>query len=204
VGRGRSATLIDLMLGGHLYLDSGWAYRDYRPGEARSVPDPIAAAVLHQITAEPGVPVGDILRSASADLGDRQPHPYTRLYQRTLAELVAADIVVEQQRTFRRVRYVAADESDLAAHSGLLKHRVVYHHRDRDDPRTDCLCALAWALGVHTGLVTTYDPARTEKVLRGITDGFADVSHPYAVLTAVPYLAGCVHDAVGDLATAPF
>lgn len=199
-----AATLTDLMLGGHVYFDSGWVCRDFRPGEARSTPDPIAAAVLYQVTDERGVPVDDLLRSASADPDDQPSHLYARLYERTVAELVAAGILLEQQRTFRPAAYAAADQDDLSARSGLLKNRLVFHHGERNDLSIDCLCALAWALGLHATLITTYDQARTECILRDITDGLAAVEHPYSVLAAVPYLADCVRGVVGELAAAPF
>jgi Golgi phosphoprotein 3 (GPP34) len=199
-----AATLIDLMLGGHIYLDSGWVCRDYRPGEARTTPDPIAAAVRYQITAEHGVPVIDLLRSASADPDEPQPHLYARLYERTVAELVDAGILLERQRTFRRAGYLAADQDDLRAHSGLLKNRLVFYPSERNDLSIDCLCALAWALGLHATLVAAHDHARTECILRGITEGLAAVERPYSVVAAVPYLADCVRGLVGDLASVPF
>ncbi|TDO39019.1 Golgi phosphoprotein 3 GPP34 [Paractinoplanes brasiliensis] len=199
-----AATLVDLLLDDRIVCRGGFLKPHLQSGRraASRELDPITAGVLHELTGETSR-LSDVLRAARAELPADQHHPYVRLYQRTLAALLAAGVVTEQRRTLRATRFYLADAGGLSWNRGQLNTRLVYHDRP-SDPVTDCLAALVWCLNLHTMLATPYTPGEAATILRQITEAIPRNAGPSSPLTVVPHLAACVRTAVGDLATAAF
>lgn len=201
------ATLIDLMLSDSITIDDGYVYphqqeptraarhaagsrsptRESPPGTA----NPLTASVLHMIRDLHAVRITDVLRD-----------PGLRLYERTFAALIAAGIVIEHRRTLRSTRY----RLDDPATSGWVRSQFTrrLYRPVTATAALDGLCALIWALNLHSRLVLPYSTAEADTLLHTIVDELPARAGPDAPAIAIANLAIAVRHAVGDLATSAF
>lgn len=196
-----AAVLIDLMLHRHITIqgDSIELADDTGPAD-----DPITADILAALDVAPAPSLPDVLHAARPDLPEDPRNPFQRLHERTVAALVAADILVEQRRTFRSTRYDLVDPSLASWTRGQFNRRLVYSHGPADDLNTDLLCALAWALNLHHKLLMPFNGAEASPILLSITDRIPQQAGKRSPLTVMPRLARTIRHTIGDLATAAF
>ena len=209
-----AGVLTDLLVQGRIRIQSNGIYlRDRigaQPGgiylhddDTSQADDPITAGILTALDVTPAPSLQDVLHAARPDLPEDPRNPYQRLYERTVAAMVAADILVEQRRTFRASRYQLTDPSLGSWTRGQFNRRLVYAHGP-DELSTDLLCALAWALNLHHKLLMPFNAAEAEPILLAITDRIPERAGKHSPLTVVPDVARYVRHTVGDLATAAF
>ncbi|MEV4704504.1 GPP34 family phosphoprotein [Actinoplanes sp. NPDC049316] len=181
------ATVADLLVQSHVVINQGCVLPQGRGKPA----DPVTAAVLEVIRDQPKAPLlTDVLRE-----------PIPRFAERVHALLVASGIIYEERRTLRSVRYRLVNDD---AANWIRADFVRRLYRDLDDPAVDTLCALVWALNLHSVLVLPYSTSEAEEILRAITDQIPVRAGPTSRFFAVPQVALGVRAAIGDLATAAF
>jgi Golgi phosphoprotein 3 GPP34 len=196
------AALADLLLNERIEIKRGYLYPYGRHRE--DVTDPIASDILAAITAGAGLWLPEVFRSARAETTVRPWSPFQRLYTRTVAELVAAGGLTAEQRFIRSTRYQAADPYLLPSVRAQFNRRLAFLN-DPADPGVDSLCALAWALNLHSGgLIMPFSSSEAETILAGVVKQIPVRAQPPSPLAMLPELADGVRHAVGDLATAPF
>lgn len=198
-----AAVLVDLLLQERIYVQQGLIYTN----RERSGPavDPIATDILSSIGEDHPPRVAEVVRGARGDLPDDGQNPYQRLYERTLAGLVAAGHLLEQRRRLRTTRHQFTDSHLVTPIRASLRHRLVMDPRKQPvDPAVDCLCALVLSLNLHRTMVFPFSTDETERVLLHITGGIPALAGKGPSLTIVPQLVQIVRYAVSDLATAPF
>ena len=196
-----AAVLTDLMLHGCIFIDDDDIYLEDDAGPAD---DPISADILAALHLTPPPTLQDVLHAARPDLPEDPRNPFQRLHERTVAALVAADILVEQRRTFRSTRYDLVDPSLASWTRGQFNRRLVYSHGPAEDLNTDLLCALAWALNLHHKLLMPFNGAEANPILLSITDRIPKSAGKRSSLTVMPHLARTIRHTIGDLATAAF
>jgi hypothetical protein len=195
------AVLADLLLSEHIEIRQGRLYPYGRHRE--DVTDPIASDILAAITAGAGLWLPEVFRSARAETAAGPWSPFQRLYTRTLAELVAAGGLTAEQRLLRSTRYQAADPYLMSSVRAQFNRRLAFLN-DPANPAVDSLCALAWALNLHSGLHMPFNSSEADDILAGIVKQISVRARPPSPLAMLPELAEGVRHAVGDLATAPF
>lgn len=196
-----TATLADLLVQDRIHVQQGRIYVHHQNNSP--VGDPIAADILDAIAAEHTPRLTELIRDARADLLDEGHNPYQRLYERTLAALVAAGHLLEHRRRLRSNRYSLSEDDLISAVRAEVNYRLVYPSR-RGDASVDCLCALVLALNLHHMVALPLDAGEAERVLTDITTGIPQRAGRHSPLTVVPHLVQVVRHAVGDLATSAF
>ncbi len=196
-----AAVLTDLMLHDCISINGDSINLDRETGPAD---DPITADILTALDVTPAPSLQDVLHAARPDLPEDPRNPFQRLHERTVAGMVAADILVEQRRTFRSTRYNLVDPSLASWTRGQFNRRLVYSHGPADDLSTDILCTLAWALNLHHKLLMPFNAAEASPILLSITDRIPKQAGKRSPLTIMPHLARTIRHTIGDLATAAF
>jgi hypothetical protein len=196
-----AAVLTDLMLHDRISVQDEGIYLDEEPGPAD---DPITADILAALNITPAPSLHDMLQAARPDLPEDPRNPFQRLHERTVAAMVAADLLVEQRRTFRSTRYELVDPSLASWTRGQFNRRLVYSAAPADDFSTDVLCALAWALNLHHKLLMPFNAAEASPILLDITDRIPKRVGDGSPLNVMPHLARTIRHTIGDLATAAF
>ena len=196
------ATLVDLLLLKRIQIHDGRVYL-YGTRALRDVNDPIASGVLYAITNGGGPPLAGVLRGSHAEARDDTPNPYAGCYDRTLAGLINAGVVVTHRRRLRATRYAL---DDIRTAQWMRNHfsRRLWQREPDADPARDSLCALAWALGLHSTLLLPFSTGDADLILRDVIAQIPQRVGRRSVLTTVPHIAEGVRHAVGDLATAVF
>lgn len=183
------ATVVDLLLQDRVHLRDGRVrLRGYQTGPTA---DPIAAAVLTTIRDRREPRLAELLRD-----------PTLHLYDRTVAALIAAGTLVEHRRLLRGSRYRLVDDAIAPWIRSQFIRRL--YKTDVRDSALDALCALVWALNLHSTLLLPYSTAEADTILRTITEQIPARAGTVSRLAVIPHLAGLVRHAIGDLATAPF
>ena len=103
-----AAVLTDLVQQRRITIQGDIIQLADEPGPAD---DPITADILAALHVTPAPSLRDVLHAARPDLPEDPRNPFQRLHKRTVAAMVAADILVEQRRTFRATRYDLVDPS---------------------------------------------------------------------------------------------
>ncbi|MFI7598274.1 GPP34 family phosphoprotein [Actinoplanes sp. NPDC049681] len=196
-----AAVLTDLMLHRWLTIQDGKIYVE---GGTEAADDPITADILAALDVTPAASLQDVLHAARPDLPEDPRNPFQRLHERTVAAMVAADILVAQRRTFRSARYELVDPSLASWTRGQFNRRLVYSDGPADDLNTDILCALTWALNLHHKLLMPFNATEAGPILLTITDHVPKRAGKRSALTVMPYLARTVRHTIGELATAAF
>lgn len=192
-----AAVLTDLVQQRRITIQGDTIQLADEPGPAD---DPITADILAALHVTPAPSLRDVLHAARPDLPEDPRNPFQRLHKRT----VAADILVEQRRTFRATRYDLVDPSLASWTRGQFNRRLVYSDGPADDLNTDVLCALAWALNLHHKLLMPFNAAEASPILLSITDRIPKRAGKSSALTIMPHLARTIRHTIGDLATAAF
>ena len=196
------AAIADLLLSDHIEVREGYLYPHGRHRE--DITDPIASDILAVITAGgPPLWLPEVFRSARAETSAGAWRPFQRLYARTVRELVASGGLLAQQRLLRSARYLPADSALLSSVRAQFNRRLAFFH-DPADPSVDSLCALAWALNLHSGLAMPYSTGEADEILIKIVSEIPARVREGSPLVSLPELAAGVRYAVGDLATAAF
>lgn len=196
-----AATLIDLLIQDRIHVDQGRIF--VRHANTSPVGDLIAADIFNAISEEHAPRLAEVIRGARADVLDEGHNPYQRLYERTLAALVAAGHLLEHRRRLRSTRYTLSDSHLISTVRNEVNYRLVYPRRP-GSASIDCLCALAFALNLHQIVPLPLDVGEAERVLTAITESIPKHAGPDSGLTVLPHLVQVVRHTVGDLATAPF
>jgi hypothetical protein len=196
-----AAVLTDLMLHDRITIEDEGIYLDEEPGPAD---DPVTADILAALNVTPAPSLQDVLHAARPDLPEDSRNPFQRLHERTVAAMVAADVLVEQRRTFRSTRYELVDPGLASWTRGQFNRRLVYSSGPADDLSTDILCALACALNLHHKLLMPFNAAEASPILLDITDRIPNRVAAGSPLTVMPHLARTVGHTIGDFATAAF
>ncbi|MEV4638531.1 GPP34 family phosphoprotein [Actinoplanes sp. NPDC049548] len=182
------ATVVDLLLQNRVHLQAGrLRLHGYHPSP---VADPIAASILLTVRDQHEPRLADVLRNP------------THLYDRTVAALIAAGTLVEHRRILRGSRYRLAEDALATWVRSQFTRRL--YRSDIRDGALDALCALVWALNLHSALLLPYSTAEADDILRTITEQIPVRAGTVSHLAVIPHLAGLVRHAIGDLATAPF
>ncbi|MEV6598818.1 GPP34 family phosphoprotein [Actinoplanes sp. NPDC051346] len=182
------ATVTELLIDQHIVVNQGCIY----PSGRGKPTDPVAAAVLATIRSLSHAPLlGDVLRE-----------PVPRFAERVHALLVATGVLYEERRTLRGARYRLVNDNSVTWIRSEFVRRL--YRSDIDDPAVDTLCALIWALNLHTTLVLPYSTGEADDILRTITEQIPVRAGPMSPFFAIPHIALGVRATIGDLATAPF
>lgn len=195
------AALADLLLSEHIEIRRGFLYPYGRHHE--EVTDPIASGILGAIHAGAGLGLPEVFRSARAEPSSGPWRAFQQVYARTVAELVASGGLLTERRVLRGTRYLPADPQLLSSVRAQFNRRLAFLH-DSPDPAMDSLCALVWALNLHSGLRMPFNTSEADEILTSIVNQIPLRARPPSPLAMLPELAEGVRHAVGDLATAPF
>jgi hypothetical protein len=196
------AVLADLLLSAHIEIRQGCIFPHGRHRED-DVTDPVTSDILAAIRAGAGLPLLEVFRSSRTDTNAGPWKPFQRLYDRTVAELVAAGGLRAEGRFLRGTRYQPADPYLLSSVRAQFNRRLAFLN-DPADPGVDCLCALAQALNLHRGLAMPFNSNEADAILTRIVAQIPARARPGSPLARLPDLADGVRHAIGDLATAPF
>ncbi|WP_033342062.1 GPP34 family phosphoprotein [Catenuloplanes japonicus] len=121
------------------------------------------------------------------------------MYDRTQAALIATGTIREHRRRFRRTGHRLNDPHAVGAPRAALRSLVLATSARRNftrRPGTDALAALVNAVHLYPPLYLDFSDAEIRGLLNLNTRGIATRARPGAAAHAIPYIAGCVEDAV--------
>lgn len=195
-----AAVLSDLLLQGRIRVEQGRIY----PSGTRTIPpvDPLSTEFLNLIAEERIPRLTEVLRGVRVDLRNDPNDLYTWIYERTRAGLVEAELLRLQRHTLRGTQYHLADPKLTSSIRKQVNNRLM-HPQDAAVLTLDVLCALVWALDLHTILPIPCTAQEADQSLRDITEripGHAGRGSPLAI---VPHLVPLVRKTIADLASAP-
>lgn len=184
------AGIIDLMVAHRIHISNGRAYvSDLYDTQGSG--DPVTDHVLQRLRSLRAAPLlPALLRELGPDL-----------YPRTLGALTAQGVIT-QGRRFGRIRYEVARPALANRIRGKVRYRI--NGNDRPKVDTDALCALISALNLQDCLIFQLSRDQTDDLLFQIATQIPSKVMVGDPVAAIPKVAYAVHQAVGDLATAPF
>lgn len=188
------ATLTDLLLGGWITVHDGAVRLTGRIG----LPGDIIAdrTLQHLITRSAPLPVRDVLHEI-------RPTMYTR----TQAALIAAGTIRRRQRRFRRPGHQLTDPRAVGVPRAAVRSLVIATaNRNTIDHQasTDALAALVNATSLYPPLYLDLTDTEIRGLLNLNTRGIPARARPGAPAQAIPFIAGCVEDAVAEHAVAVY
>jgi hypothetical protein len=192
-----AATLSDLLLQGRIRVEQGRIY----PITGRTDPaaEPFSTEFL-QVLAEERLPrLAEVLRGVRIDLRSDPHDLYRWVYEHTRSGLVEAGLLHQQRRAVRGNRYQLAERELISSIREQVNGRVRHPH-DPADLTLDVLCALAWALDLHTILSMPCTAHEADRSLRDITERIPGRAGPGSPLAILPHLIPLVRRTVADLA----
>ncbi|MFI5845839.1 GPP34 family phosphoprotein [Catenuloplanes sp. NPDC051500] len=188
------ATLIDLLLNGWIQVDDGTIRLTSRTG----LPGDIIGerTLLHLITRTTPRAVRDVLYEISPTM-----------YLRTQAALIAGGTIRQYRRRFRRPAHRLNDPRATGIPRAVVRNIVLATaERKPLTPRagTDALAALVNAVHLYPPLYLGLGDAQIRSLLNLNTRAITVRSRPGAPARAIPFIAGCVEDAVAEHAVAVY
>lgn len=188
------ATLIDLLLGGWIEVYDG----TIRLTDTTGLPGDVIAdqTLQHLITRERPPPVRDVLYENSPTM-----------YARTRATLIADGTIRRHRRRFRSPVHRLSDPRAAGVARAVVRDVVLTTaQRKRRTPQagTDALAALVNAVHLYPQLYLGMRDAQIRSLLNLNTRAITIRAPSGAPARAIPFIAGCVEDAVAEHAVAVF
>ncbi|GAB7043965.1 MULTISPECIES: GOLPH3/VPS74 family protein [Catenuloplanes] len=188
------ATLIDLLLDGWIQVYDGTIWLT----SATGLPGDIIGdrTLQHLFTRTSPRPVRDVLYEISPTM-----------YARTRAILIADGTIRERRRRFRGPAYRISDPRAAGVPRAGVRAVVLAAAERKPLTRlagTDALAALVNAVHLYPPLHLDLRDAQIRSLLNLNTRAIAVRARPGAPARAIPFIAGCVEDAVAEHAVAVY